>query len=159
MTTRSVVSALPAAARMRCSSCGRFTSVKFANDREPLLGSEDAAEGTRLPQAGGAFVGRFEEREQLVEWAGEHALPFEQVGPGAWRNGFQPAGEIAAGLLGQRRLAPQFRRDEAVEGQAARVDEAVIFHAAAKVAERRGGDKRAVVGRLCQTPQRGADAN
>lgn len=66
----------------------------------------------------------------------------------------------------QRRLRAQFFRHRAMEGQAALVDESVIFHAAAKVADRWQGDKCAVISRprvqtegLDTPPMRGSCAS
>src|SRR4051812_40125632 len=109
--TISVVSAFPAAARMMCSSCGRFTCLELANDAEALLWREDAAERRRLPKASGTLVGGFQEPEQLADGRVQQGLPFEQIEPGAGRTGLQPARHVGARLLHECRLRSQFRRD------------------------------------------------
>ena len=107
-TTMASASALPAASRMMCSSCGRFTGLEFANDGEALRFGEYPAERTRLAKARGALVGRFHEREQLIEGAGDKELPFEQSGPGSGGTGFQPADDVCARFVHECGLASQF---------------------------------------------------
>lgn len=60
---------------MMCSSCDRFTLAIFPDDGEPLFGTEDAAKRAGLTQAGGAFVGGFEEGKKFCKRPLEEALP------------------------------------------------------------------------------------
>src|SRR5712672_506975 len=103
-TTMSSASALPAAARMMCSSCGRVTGLKVAQNPPALLGGEDSRKRAGLAEPHGAFLPRCENGEQFVERATEKFLPFEKCGARAFGAVPQPPFEIAARVLDEPRF-------------------------------------------------------
>src|SRR5664279_622721 len=75
-TTRSGWLVMPLAARMICSSSARF--IVFEN-RQPLLGRKDAAEGAGLPKPARVFVGASKQVKNACQRpVGKDLAPFEE---------------------------------------------------------------------------------
>src|ERR1035441_2751361 len=125
-TTRSGWLVMPLAARMICSSSARF--IVFEN-RQPLLGRKDAAEGAGLPKPAGVFVRAGQQvQNPLQRPARENLLPLPQDGRRRGGPLRQPAVQRGSGAPQQRRIGPELGGDLPVQRQAALINPFVRAH-------------------------------
>src|SRR5438128_1807519 len=123
MTMRSCSLAIAAAARRMCSSAARFIGLQ---DGPALFAREQTRERARLPQPCGLFGRRAEQRRHLRQRGLiQEPSPFEQGRRGVR---LEPAPQVVAGDLQQRRIRLEFRSHCLVERETATVDPVVRTH-------------------------------